>query len=351
MARLPDLLTGEVDLLERRLAEATPSPGEFARIGNDLWWYRIALNFPPNEVNVWAFGPPDDITLIDTGFNLPNVHDGLARFISALPGPVRRVFVTHHHADHIGNAGWLSRNYGLPVYMGRLEWMMARVEQLATFEAQIANLRRFFASCAVPEEFMQVIETQRRPMYHTSSDLPLNYHPIQNRERFSTGAAEWEIREYGGHSPAQHLYWNAQGRILFGSDHVLPRIAPFVGIHPDEPDADPVADYLDSLADLRGLPAETLVLPCHGLPFRVLHDRLGRLSWHHEYRISKAEAACRDQPVSAFAVAKRVINRPIDKVSVWAAVRNVQAYLNNLCNRQRIRSIRQQDGTLAYIAA
>ena len=42
--------------------------------------------------------------------------------------------------------------------------------------------------------------------------------------------------------------------------------------------------YLDSIKRMRTLPADTLVLPSHGRPFKGLHTRVDQLVSHHDER-------------------------------------------------------------------
>jgi len=51
-------------------------------------------------------------------------------------------------------------------------------------------------------------------------------------------------------------------------------MTPSVMVPSAQPDANPMKEYLDSLTRFETLPADTLVLPSHGLPFRALHTRL-----------------------------------------------------------------------------
>ena len=73
---------------------------------------------------------------------------------------------------------------------------------------------------------------------------------------------------------------------------MLPRISSNVSVHPTEPDADPMSDWLDSIERIRAeVPDDVLVLPSHGEPFRGLHQRLDRLASAARPRRSNACAA------------------------------------------------------------
>jgi glyoxylase-like metal-dependent hydrolase (beta-lactamase superfamily II) len=75
-----------------------------------------------------------------------------------------------------------------------------------------------------------------------------------------------------------------------------------------QPDANPMKEYLDSLARFESLPSDTLVLPSHGLPFRALHTRLAQLREHHQARLDDVASVVAGN-TSAFAIAQEVFPR------------------------------------------
>jgi len=70
----------------------------------------------------------------------------------------------------------------------------------------------------------------------------------------------------------------------------LPRISSNVSIGVTEPDSDPLGEWFDSIAKLKRLPRDLLVLPGHGDPFRGLHARLDALDSEHRRRLDELEA-------------------------------------------------------------
>ena len=77
-------------------------------------------------------------------------------------------------------------------------------------------------------------------------------------------------------------------RVLIAGDQVLPKITTNVSVWSEQPRLNPLRLYLDSLDRFQPMPADTLVLPSHGLPFRGLHARLEQLRDHHAARLSEA---------------------------------------------------------------
>jgi glyoxylase-like metal-dependent hydrolase (beta-lactamase superfamily II) len=95
---------------------------------------------------------------------------------------------------------------------------------------------------------------------------------------------------------------------LIAGDQILSHITPSVIVPSAQPDANPMKDYLDSLARFEQLPSDTLVLPSHGLPFRALHTRLAQLREHHQARLDDVASVITGS-TSAFALAQEVFAR------------------------------------------
>ena len=78
-----------------------------------------------------------------------------------------------------------------------------------------------------------------------------------------------------GHAPEHiSLHCRAAACVLISGDMVLPRISTNVSVIDLEPEGNPLPLYLASIARMRELPADTLVLPSHGKPFRGPYARI-----------------------------------------------------------------------------
>ena len=141
-----------------------------------------------------------------------------------------------------------------------------------------------------------------------------------------------------GHSP-EHAALHAPAHgVLIAGDMLLPRISTNVGVSPGEPDGDPLARFLDSLARFEALPHDTLVLPSHGLPFRGIALRVAQLRAHHRARLDELEAFVRDaaRPVSAADALPVLFRRELDLQQRFFAMGEAIAHLNHLWHRARI---------------
>ena len=87
--------------------------------------------------------------------------------------------------------------------------------------------------------------------------------------------------------------------------------------------------FFDTLGELKALPADTLVLPSHGVPFRGLHERIAVLESHHDDRLAEVHAACR-QPASAYDLFSVLFRRKLDAQQTSFALGESLAHLHYL---------------------
>ena len=117
---------------------------------------------------------------------------------------------------------------------------------------------------------------------------------------------------------------------------MLPRITSNVSVFPTEPDADPLRDWLESLAAIqRRVPDDVLVLPSHNEPFRGLHARLGALIAEHEARLQRLHEEL-TTPRRATDVFGVLFRRRIGVDMLIFATGESIAHLNCLISRQQV---------------
>lgn len=89
-----------------------------AQVSEHVWSVSAWLVFP---VTVWLVREEDGVTLVDAG--MPFMATGIARAVRSLgAGPLRRIVLTHGHADHVGAVTRLLGVWpDIPVLAHRLE--------------------------------------------------------------------------------------------------------------------------------------------------------------------------------------------------------------------------------------
>lgn len=309
-----------------------PEPGDARPLAPGMLWARLPVPGPLRHINVWLLDDGDGWTLVDTGMNTAESRAAWGgALLAALGGrPLRRVLCTHHHPDHAGLAHHLAERHGAEVLMSAGEHaVMHRIEHAwgdeAAAEARCEAVRA--EGVAVEGEMRVLVRLER--YRGVMSGIPPRVTHVADGAVLETGGRRWTARVLGGHTDAQLVLHCERDGLLISADQVLPRITSNVGIYPERADLDPVASYLQSFDVLDELPADTLVLPAHGNPFRGLRDRVAQLRSHHLETLEKI-AGMLDEPATATELASRLFARPLDVLNTYLAVGETLAHVRRL---------------------
>jgi glyoxylase-like metal-dependent hydrolase (beta-lactamase superfamily II) len=271
--------------------KGNPEPGQTLEVADGVNWLRMPLPMSGlNHINVWALADRAGWTLVDTGMQ---TGDTAAHWQTALAGPlgarpVVRVICTHMHPDHIGMAGWLTRLYECRLWTTRLEYLTCRVLVADTGREAPADGVRFYRAAGWDEEALAQYRARFGGFGKAVHALPDSYRRVSDGDLLDLGGRAWVAVVGRGHSPEHLCLHCPELRILISGDQVLPRISSNVSVFPTEPDADPLSDWLTSLAAIRTrVPDDVLVLPSHNEPFYGLHARLDALMQGHEARLKR----------------------------------------------------------------
>jgi glyoxylase-like metal-dependent hydrolase (beta-lactamase superfamily II) len=123
-----------------------------------------------------------------------------------------------------------------------------------------------------------------------------------------------------------------------------------VSVWGEQPLANPLRRYLDSLARFAPLAPDTVVLPSHGRPFRGLHARLDQLRDHHVARLAEAADAL-VEPRSAADLVPILFRRDLDTHQLSFAMGEALAHLNFLEAEGRVQRIVGEDGIHRFVKA
>ncbi len=331
---------------------APPAPGEAREVAPGLLWIRMPLPFALDHINLWLLSEGDGWTVVDCGYG-DTVTRALweAHFARTLEGrPVTRVIATHYHPDHLGNAAWLAERFACPVVMTQSEFLTAHavLEQRATHS--LADTCALFAAHGMAPEFVAALAARGNHYRRGVPEVPSRFVRMLDGDDVIAGGSPWQVVCGHGHSPEHASLHSAARGVLISGDMLLPRISTNVSVAPSEPEGDPLARFLDSIADTAALPPETLVLPSHGLPFRGIALRVAQLSAHHADRLAELTAAVHASasPVSASDVLAVLFRRELDLQQRFFAMGEAIAHLNHLWHRGRIRRTVAADGAIRF---
>jgi glyoxylase-like metal-dependent hydrolase (beta-lactamase superfamily II) len=128
---------------------------------------------------------------------------------------------------------------------------------------------------------------------------------------------------------------------------VLPKISTNVSVWANEPEGNPLALFLESIGRCAEMPAKTLILPSHGLPFRGLRERIAQLQEHHRLRLAELQEECQT-PKAAADVLGTLFRRNLDAHQLFFAMGEAMAHLHFLYYDGRLARSVAADGVVRY---
>ena len=336
------------------IADAPPVPGEAREIAPGVRWLRMPLPFALNHVNLWLIEERDGFVLVDCGYGDATTRAIWQRhFATTLArAPIRRIVATHCHPDHLGNAAWLAAHFGCTVAMSQAEFFAAHamIGQQASFG--LPDVGALFARHGMNAEHLAALEARGNAYHRGVPEAPHAFARLIGGDEVALGPWRWRVIAGYGHSPEHASLAAADAKLLISGDMLLPRISTNVAVWPGEPDADPVARFLASLRAFAALPADTLVLPSHGPPFRGIAARVAKLVEHHAQRLDELHQSLADarSPRSAQDVIPVLFRRELDLQQRFFAMGEAIAHLNHLWRAGRATRHVANDGAIRYAA-
>lgn len=325
----------------------------------------------------WEVGPvqiylieDDPLTLVDTGVARPDSRRALETALDQFGlelADVRRVVLTHHHTDHMGQVQTL-RDAGADLELWVHDDDAADVELYSMERDERIDVgNELFREYGVPEDLLARQAQQIRRWI--ASEPPL-CEPTRVDRRLCGGDLvpckdfELEVIHAPGHTAGHVLFHESRSGVLLTGDHLMGRAVPFTESYFLDGAPDP-SDPLRRRPRFRGLPAylESLrglrrrsfrsILPAHGgiieRPARAIEEAI----LFYEVRIQRIERALtRAAEGSGRANAWSVWQLLFPKLDPVAQMRTrmmmVIGGLDELEAEGRLQVDRDGDGTLVF---
>jgi glyoxylase-like metal-dependent hydrolase (beta-lactamase superfamily II) len=331
----------------------TPPPGTTLEVAPGVHWLSMPLPFQLDHINLWLIEENDEEnagwTIIDTGIGDERTRALWDEILKRVPG-VSRVILTHYHPDHAGNAAWLCGRFGAPLWTTQGEYLTAHAVRASaagyTSEAVIDVFRRN----GLDEERAQRMSAMRGNSRYTQlvPDFPHSYRRVLEGDVVRIGGRDWRAIIGHGHAPEHLSLYCADLNVVIAGDMLLSTISTNVSVWSIDPEGDPLRLFLQSLESYRALPADVLVLPSHGKPFRGAHARVAQLERHHEERLDALKAAMGEGGRTAGELLGVLFRRPLDAHQTFFAMGEAIAHLHYLYYAGKVRRTVGADGVVRY---
>ena len=345
--------------LQYSFGDTLPPTGTTLEVAPGVRWLRMPLPFALDHINLWLLRDHDEAgregwAIVDCGIANDATRAAWEQvFANELQGlPVLRVIVTHMHPDHIGLAHWLTERWGVRLWISATDYNAARLASQSTTGFGGESAAAFMASHGLTDPDA-VDKVRKRSNYYASMvpQVPARFRRLMGGDTLRIGEHDWTCHAGYGHAPEHISLHCAALGVLVSGDMVLPRISTNVSVIDLEPEANPLPLYLASIGRMLALPAETLVLPSHGKPFRGLHTRVGQLVAHHDERFADLMAACAQAPQTAASLLPVLFRRPLDLHQTTFAMGEAIAHLHALWLRGELKRELGEDGVLRFSPA
>ena len=341
-------------------ADTLPDTGRSLEVAPGVRWLRMGLPFALNHINLWLLEDerklPDGSvqrgwTVVDCGIANDATRAAWEQiFEHELQGlPVLRVIATHCHPDHVGLAAWLCERWNAPLMMTVGEYAFARIMSAGLPGADGPSMLPHFRLHGLTDPEM-IAGLEGRKNYYPSlvPAVPNAFLRLEEAQPIQIGGHAWRVISGTGHSPEHAALFCESLNVLISGDMVLPRISTNTSVFAIEPEADAVGNFLDSLKKFLPLPADVLVLPSHGKPFRGLHQRIAQLQAHHADRLAEVRQACAT-PRSAAEIVPMMFPRALDAHQLSFAMGEALAHLHRLWIAGELKRAQDADGVMRFV--
>lgn len=325
-----------------------PDVGDAVEIVSGLLWLRLPLPFPPGHINCYLLEDEDGCYIVDTGLLNDDVRHTWEIYLQegVLKGKkVKGVLVTHSHADHCGQAGWLVSHCEATLFMTQAEYSSVGAlldDEVGPISDEITD---FYTRLGLADEILSTGSPFN--FSKKAGPLPELYQVIREGDRFRIGGRVWQVVIGRGHSPEHACLYCKDHNLFIAGDQVIATITSNVSVWPTLPEKNPMSLWLKSIEDLRSISDETLILPAHSLPFYGLHQRLRQLKTHHENQFLALEQAC-ETPQRMIDILPVLYERKPGKKILHIAVGECLARLHCLIGMRRMVCIQDQQGVNLY---
>ena len=284
----------------------TTPPIEEVRSG--LWSVPVPIpNNPLRYTLSYVFTGDTDVLVVDPGWNHEAGWQALTaglRVAGVETADVTGIVVTHVHIDHHGLSHRLREASGAWIAMHPAERDSLPSRLWKEAEGGPDTNALWLHRYGVPAEIALEM-TASRPSMQPFLNLADPDVLLEHGDPLPIPDARLRAIWTPGHTPGHLCLFDETENVLLTGDHVLPRISPNIGLHPNGMAA-PLATYLQSLSATAAFDGAE-ALPAHEYRFEGIRQRTRDLQEHHRQRCQEVLDVLADGgPSTAWQVTERL---------------------------------------------
>jgi glyoxylase-like metal-dependent hydrolase (beta-lactamase superfamily II) len=314
------------------------------QVMNGLYQIAVPTPYKAGPVNCYI-STADPITLIDTGTRGDESRAALEAELAALNllvSDIRRVIITHAHADHYGQAAEIVRVSNAEVWTHRHN--RAPLEAYETFRAERnAFYVQIMIEAGVPPEQRQRVVEGRRSSDPYAEAVRVD-RTLDEGDVVELADRAWQVYHTPGHAGGLICLFEPIARVLLSNDHLLRDISSNPVIEPD-PDGGPrphrlvqYIQHMQRMADLDPLIAWT----GHGQPIHDVHKVVRKRLHFHERRAQRMLDSIGAEERSAYGIAEPLFGR-LSGAEAFLALSETIGHLDWLEEQRRIEAVKHDE--------
>ncbi|MDD3852070.1 MAG: MBL fold metallo-hydrolase [Syntrophomonadaceae bacterium] len=308
--------------------------GGWLKEAKGIYIIKMPMPFPLKENNCFLAETEHGWALIDTGVNRKENREVLKAVLAAIGITWRHIssiYLTHHHHDHIGLAGWLQEKCDASVYLSPPDIMAFN-----TYISSDSYMDKVYGTCvkaAWPLDMVRELENDFISIKPLLEPLPV-LAPLHQDRILSLNGQDYDIIAIPGHTDGHCVFHSEQNQVLFSGDNIVGHTLLHLTDWPHNSIDNPCDIHLSALNQLQPLSIDT-VLPGHGQVFSNINERITLINNHHNKRKAVIYDNLR-QPMTAWELAKT-----LSKSQTYIHIRRLLlaetlAYLQSLLNEGKV---------------
>jgi glyoxylase-like metal-dependent hydrolase (beta-lactamase superfamily II) len=301
--------------------------------------------FPVGPVNVYLAEPnggSSPLTLVDAGPWSDAARSALEAGLAERGRRVedlRRVIVTHHHADHSGLAAEIAARSGAAVltHPYNFPWL---ADAAAERERHRPFYRAMWQQAGVPGDIVEQIESTTAGFARWHAPLK-SAEPLVEGQTVTLGGDAWTIFHTPGHAGGLVCLWEPRSRTLLSNDHLIRDISSNPVLEPSPLSSGPrpkrLVEYLRHMQRMADLQPE-VALSGHGEAVRDVAGLVRQRVAFHWRRARRILKALKDQPQTTWELTRPLFPRLQSGMDFFLGLSEVQAHIDLLEEEGSIRA-------------